>query len=104
MVFNATFNNISFIPWQSVLLVEDIGENLPHVSSTPHLSVIQTHNFLFQSFLGQKKYMCVYCRMSKKFRVGRSGLIFLYFFLLLSTKPEIVVPGSGISFSKFPVK
>ena len=39
----------------------------------------------------KKKYMCVYCHMSKKSRVGRSGLIFL-----LSTKPEIVVPGSGI--------
>jgi predicted SnoaL-like aldol condensation-catalyzing enzyme len=43
----------------------------------------------------KKKYMCVYCHMSKKSRVGRSGLIF-FFFLLLSTKPEIVVPGSGI--------
>ena len=32
--------------------------------------------------------------MSKKCRVGRSGLIFF----LLSTKPEIVVPGSGIGF------
>jgi hypothetical protein len=39
---------------------------------------------------GKKKYMCVYCHMSKKSRVGRSGLIFF----LLSTKPEIVVPGS----------
>ena len=37
-----------------------------------------------------------YCHMSKKSRVGRSGLIF--FFFLLSTKPEIVVPGSGIRF------
>jgi len=27
MVFNATFNNISVISWQSVLLVEEIGEN-----------------------------------------------------------------------------
>ena len=26
MVFNATFNNISFIAWQSVLLVEETGE------------------------------------------------------------------------------
>ena len=43
----------------------------------------------------KKKYMCVYCHMSKKSMVGRSGLIFL---LLLSTKPEIVVPGSGIRF------
>ena len=27
MVFNATFNNISVISWQSVLLVEKTGEN-----------------------------------------------------------------------------
>ena len=27
MVFNATFNNISVILWQSVLLVEETGEN-----------------------------------------------------------------------------
>ena len=45
----------------------------------------------------KKKNMCVYCHMSKKSRVGRSGSIF---FLLLA-KPEIVV--SDISFSKFPV-
>ena len=36
--------------------------------------------------------------MPKKSRVGRSGLIF---FLLLSAKPEIVVPGSGIRFRYF---
>ena len=47
MVFNAIFNNISVISWQSVLLVEETGENhrpaesplqtLSHnvVSSTP---------------------------------------------------------------------
>ena len=28
MVFNATFNNISVITWQSVLLVEEIGLSL----------------------------------------------------------------------------
>jgi hypothetical protein len=27
MVLNATFNNISAISWQSVLLVEETGEN-----------------------------------------------------------------------------
>ena len=54
MVFNATFNNISVISWQSVLLVEETGENhipvashlqtLSHnvASSTPCLSVIRT--------------------------------------------------------------
>jgi len=60
MVFNATFNNISVISWQSALLVEETGvpgENyrpasshsqpLSHnvVSSTPRPSGIQTHNF-----------------------------------------------------------
>jgi hypothetical protein len=37
MVFNATFNNISIILWQSVLLVEETrisGEN--HRSATSH--------------------------------------------------------------------
>ena len=50
----------------------------------------------------KKKCMCVYCRMSKKSRVGQSALIF---FFLLSAKPDIVVPesDSGNSFSKFPV-
>jgi hypothetical protein len=59
MVFNATFNSISAIPWWSVLLVEETeipGENhrpvashsqtLSHnvVSSTPRLSGIRTQN------------------------------------------------------------
>ena len=39
--------------------------------------------------------MCVYGHMSKKSMVGQSAL--------LSSKPEIVVSDSGISFSKFPV-
>ena len=33
-VFNATFNNISVISWQSVLLVEETGEN--HQPATSH--------------------------------------------------------------------
>ena len=61
MVFNATFNNISVISWQSVLLVEETrvprenhwpvashGQIWSHnvVSSTSHLSGIQTHNLV----------------------------------------------------------
>jgi hypothetical protein len=42
--------------------------------------------------------MCVYCHNVKKI-FGRSGLII--FLLLLSVKPEIVVPGSGIRFRYF---
>ena len=59
MVFNATFNNISVITWQSVLLVEETivpdenhwpgashWQTLSHnlVSSTPRQSRVQTHN------------------------------------------------------------
>jgi len=33
MVFNSTFNNISVILWQSVLLVEETGENHRPVAS-----------------------------------------------------------------------
>jgi hypothetical protein len=56
MVFDATFNNISVISWQAVLLVEETGENHPPVashwqtsslnvvSSIPHLSGVWAHN------------------------------------------------------------
>jgi len=33
MVLNATFNNISFISWRSVLLVEETGEKHQPVAS-----------------------------------------------------------------------
>jgi hypothetical protein len=54
MVFNATFNNISVILWQSVLMAEKITDLsqvtdnlLSHyvVSSTPRLRGFRTHNF-----------------------------------------------------------
>jgi hypothetical protein len=59
MEFTATFNNISAISWQSVLLVEETGvpgenhrpvaslwQTLSHtvVSSTPNLGGIRNHN------------------------------------------------------------
>ena len=53
---------------------------------------------LYYRCKAKKKYMCVYCHMSKKSRVGRSALIFFFFFFKLSAKPEIVMPGSGIWF------
>ena len=33
-------------------------------------------------YMAKKKYLCVYCHMSKKSRVGRSGLIFFIFFII----------------------
>ena len=54
MVFNATFNNISVVSWQSALLVGVLGEHhrlaitesVSHkiVSITSRLSEIRTHN------------------------------------------------------------
>ena len=49
MVFNATFNNISVTPWQSVLLVDDTrvhGEN-----QTCHKSLINFHLMLYRVHL-----------------------------------------------------
>ena len=40
MVFNATFNNISVILWQSVSLVEETGEN--HSPATSHWQTLIT--------------------------------------------------------------
>ena len=31
----------------------------------------------------KKKYMCVYCHMSKKSRVGRSGLLLFFFIIII---------------------
>ena len=48
MVFNATFNNISVISWQSVLLVEEIGEPVenhrPTASQWIHSQWVRTNN------------------------------------------------------------
>jgi hypothetical protein len=47
MVFNATFNNISYISWWSVLLVEETrvhGENhRPVADKLYHIMLIQIH-------------------------------------------------------------
>jgi len=63
MVFYATFNNISVLSWESVLLVEKTGVNhipvtihwhtLSHnvISSTPRQSGIRTHNISGDSHL-----------------------------------------------------
>ena len=60
LVFNTTFNNISVIPWHSVLLIEETGTlekttDLPQVSDELYhiimyrvhftMTGIQTHNF-----------------------------------------------------------
>ena len=41
MVFNATFNNISVILWQSVLLVEETGKK--HTDKLYHILLNQEH-------------------------------------------------------------
>ena len=53
------------------------------------------------SHKAKKKYMCVYCHMSKKSRVGRSAIIFFNY--RQNRKQSFPVPQSDISFSKFSV-
>jgi hypothetical protein len=50
-----------------------------------HLSIlahIKSLIFPNMSKAKKKKYMCVYCHLLKKNRVGRSDLIFSFFFIL----------------------
>ena len=42
MVFNATFNNISDISWQSVLLVQETGVPTSHWQTLSHNVVLST--------------------------------------------------------------
>ena len=98
LVFNVTSYNISTVNFNGG---EKRGTWIkPYTlhSNTSPRGRVKCANFHGKA---KKKYMCVYCHMSKKSRVGRSGLIFFSFFLLLSAKPEIVVPGSGIGFRYF---
>ena len=63
---------------------------------------ILVFNLKYEHVRPKKKYVCytVTCK-KKKYRVGRSALIFIIF--LLSAKPEIVVPGSGIRYFIFEI-
>ena len=89
MVFNATFNNITAISWQSVLLVEETGvtgenhrpaashlQNLSHnmISSTPRLSGIRTRNV--SDCIGSCKSNCHISRWPSL--VLYSELLFIY--------------------------
>ena len=51
MVFNATFNNISVILWQSVLLVEESGKNHRQIISHKVESSTPSHEWNWNSQL-----------------------------------------------------
>jgi len=54
IVFNASFNNISDIPWRSVLFVEETG--VPRKNHPPVASHLQTlsHNVLSSTFRNER--------------------------------------------------
>ena len=86
--------NSSSFHWKLTCSRHDIAENL--------LSWHKQESFTQPQYCKAKqKYMCVYGHMSKISRVGRSALI--VFFILLSAKPEIVVPSSGIRYFSFEI-
>ena len=71
IVFNATFNNISVILWQSVLLLEEIGENhRKQDSSAPrHFGTVEKKCQIGTAF-------------SFKYKLGKS-YIELFIFILI---------------------
>jgi hypothetical protein len=55
MVFSATFNNISVISWQSVLLAEETevhGENLSQVTASLYFLLLYTYYAMSARVLG----------------------------------------------------
>ena len=55
MVFSATFNNISVISWQSVLLAEETevhGENLSQVTANLYFLLLYTYYTMSAHVLG----------------------------------------------------
>jgi hypothetical protein len=55
MVFSATFNNISVISWQSVLLAEETevhGESLSQVTASLYLLLLYTYYTMSAHVLG----------------------------------------------------
>ena len=82
------------------------GECRLHSIYYMYLIIFFLNNFISNDWSrkAKKKYMCVYCHMSKKSRVGRSALNF-FFNYRQNQKWSFPVPesDSGISFSKFPV-
>ena len=87
MVFNTTFNNISVISWQSVLLVEETG--IPGENHQPVASHWQalSHIMLFWVHLTSAEPLLniVYCKAYDKKRKDWKILKFVnaYFFLYL---------------------
>ena len=68
------------IVYQRYIILCDICQNIIRTYITEEI---------YRKHKAKKRYMCVYCHMSKKSRVGRLGLIFFFLLLLLlSTKPE----------------
>ena len=80
--------------WLSVLPISQSNNSLFNRLGIGHLRhkqqlLFKGKNDHFRSFWlirPKKIYVCVYCYMSKKSRIGRSGLLLLFFFLFLIGK------------------
>jgi hypothetical protein len=81
MVFNATFNNISVIPWWSVLLVEEIT-HLPQVTNKLyHTTIYDGQIFIYLSYL----------MLTKETTTIYDSQIFIYLSYLMLTKETTTI-------------
>ena len=80
MVFNATFNNISVISWQSVILVEDTGG-----SGENHWPVASHWQTCFHRWRWQ--YVCAHSRQE----IARLRAIHLYFSVTFANATDSMI-------------
>ena len=67
----------SNLNWWMFHRLNDKGDNsLTEIPGCPEERLLWYYWEFYNRALGTKKIMCVYCHMSKKSRVGRSGLLF----------------------------
>jgi hypothetical protein len=97
MVFNATFNNISFISWQSILLVDETGvprettdlsqvnDKLSHIM----LCLVHLTKYYLNTFMQFK--IIYYCYLLNFCRFQAVLLLHVILVVLLGQKPLEVV-------------
>ena len=108
MVFNATFNNISAILWQSVLFLEETGipwKNLKPLTNLYHIKLYRVH-FAMSRILTQphipinyalKSLSCIYTLSFSHFFLNIKKKVLLFEVLLIEIAAAMLIGITGSS-------